>query len=741
MHIIASNWIVWLATPANWLVVLAVAGGLGFVIFVHELGHFLVAKACGVKCEKFYLGFDIYGLKLCKFQWGETEYGIGILPLGGYVKMLGQDDNPANLAEENRRARVKAELAQAGADGASASATAEHAPPLTHGDLPPEPVSDPHAPYDPRSYMAQSVPKRMAIISAGVIMNVIFAFIMATIAYGLGVPETPCIVGGSWVGGAAWQADLQPGDKITRIGNVNNPRFDDLRTGVTLGDVEKGIPFTIDRAADSKSEDIKLFPDSSLGLPMIGITSAQDAQLIDRPGFHATFPFSAARRSTPAFEPGDTIVQVNDTPVHSYRDFDRALAKYIAQPLEVTVERKAEQGSANDSSAKRPDGNETAKKVTITVEPTPLRDFGLIMPLGPIKALQKDSPAEKAGLQTGDRIVAVDGKPVGNPFTLESRLLELAKAGKPVSFEIEPKTIDASEKSSAAATKRVLQITLRVPEFVDIFQDISPLPLSALGVACEVPTTVAGVQPDSPAASADIQSGDEIISEKLLAPPKRNSPDLMDDEEPPPAKTVDFGKQLTWPGYVLEVLPTLDPATKVQLEVMRGDKTHTVELALSELKNEAGKIVYSPYRGFNLAPTTIMHKTESWGQAARAGATQTIDALLMVYRFLQKIGGQIPVTMLSGPVGIIQQAGFEAQQGFAKFLLFLTLLSANLAVVNFLPIPVLDGGHMVFLIYEGLRGKPASERIIVAFTYAGMLFLLTLMSFVLLLDIGAISRH
>ena len=113
----------------------------------------------------------------------------------------------------------------------------------------------------------------------------------------------------------------------------------------------------------------------------------------------------------------------------------------------------------------------------------------------------------------------------------------------------------------------------------------------------------------------------------------------------------------------------------------------------------------------------------------------------MVYRFLQKIGGQIPVTMLSGPVGIVQQAGYEAQQGLGRFLLFLTLLSANLAVVNFLPIPVLDGGHMVFLIYEGLRGKPASERVIVGFTYAGMLFLLTLMSFVLLLDIGAIARH
>ena len=199
MHLIAG--ISWFLDPAHWSVILKVGCGLGFVIFVHELGHFLVAKACGVKCEKFYLGFDIYGLKFCKFQWGETEYGIGILPLGGYVKMLGQDDNPARMAEETRRSKLQPVGAGVGATSDSLGATgsaivSDHAPPLTHGDLPSEPVSDPHEPYDPRSYMAQSVPKRMAIISAGVIMNVIFAFVMASIAYGLGVKEVPCIVRG-----------------------------------------------------------------------------------------------------------------------------------------------------------------------------------------------------------------------------------------------------------------------------------------------------------------------------------------------------------------------------------------------------------------------------------------------------------------------------------------------------------------------------------------------------------------
>ena len=69
--------------------VLKVVFGLGFVIFIHELGHFLAAKWAGVKVERFFLGFDSYGLRIASFRRGETEYGIGAIPLGGYVKMLG----------------------------------------------------------------------------------------------------------------------------------------------------------------------------------------------------------------------------------------------------------------------------------------------------------------------------------------------------------------------------------------------------------------------------------------------------------------------------------------------------------------------------------------------------------------------------------------------------------------------------------------------------------------------------
>jgi regulator of sigma E protease len=75
-----------------------------------------------------------------------------------------------------------------------------------------------------------------------------------------------------------------------------------------------------------------------------------------------------------------------------------------------------------------------------------------------------------------------------------------------------------------------------------------------------------------------------------------------------------------------------------------------------------------------------------------------------------------------------------------KLLVFLTILSANLAVLNFLPIPLLDGGHMVFLAYEGVRGRPANEKFVVALHTVGFAFIVGLMLFVLALDVNLIPR-
>ena len=99
-------------------------------------------------------------------------------------------------------------------------------------------------------------------------------------------------------------------------------------------------------------------------------------------------------------------------------------------------------------------------------------------------------------------------------------------------------------------------------------------------------------------------------------------------------------------------------------------------------------------------------------------------------QILSKLGSQISFKELSGPISIAKYAGQAAQQGPASLLLFLTFLSANLAVLNLLPIPILDGGHLIFLAYEGIRGKPADERVQIGLSLLGLVFLIGLMLFV-----------
>jgi regulator of sigma E protease len=99
------------------------------------------------------------------------------------------------------------------------------------------------------------------------------------------------------------------------------------------------------------------------------------------------------------------------------------------------------------------------------------------------------------------------------------------------------------------------------------------------------------------------------------------------------------------------------------------------------------------------------------------------------------VTGQWSPKFLGGPVAIATIAGREANQGATRLLLFLTFLSVNLAILNFMPIPALDGGHMVFLTIEGITGKPVKESVQVALTMIGVMLLLTMIVLVTFNDI------
>ena len=356
-----------------------VAVALGMVIFVHELGHFAVAKLCGVKCEKFYLGFDIGGIKLARFQWGETEYGIGILPLGGYVKMLGQEDNPARLREEIERARLQPE-------GSSPANGADPMP--TESQL----REAEQALHNPRSYLAKSVPQRMAIISAGVIMNMIFAFVAAVLAYWYGVYQVACGVGSVAPGQSAWVKGIRPGDEIIAIGGKPASLFQDVMAGVSLGNLENGVSIGIRRPGVAEPFTVLVHPDRLTGKPTIGITPPRTNALF--PEGLPVLPGSAAAKAQPEFKKGDQIVAVDGQSVENFVQLEAQLVQNPDKALEFTVLRAAEGKSL------AADGKND-QRVVIRVEPNPMQHLGLVMGMGDITAIQEGSPAEKAGLKKG----------------------------------------------------------------------------------------------------------------------------------------------------------------------------------------------------------------------------------------------------------------------------------------------------------------------------------------------------
>ena len=178
---------------------------LTVLVFIHELGHFAVARWCGVRVEVFSIGF---GPEL--FGWSDrtgTRWKFSWLPLGGYVRMFGQEDNI--LEGDSARPMTAAERAV--------------------------------------SFKHKSVLRRMAIVAAGPAANYLFAVVVLALIYGfLGKPHSDPIVGEVIAGSAADQAGLKPGDRFLALNGTKVNEFGDIVTVIQLN-LEKPITITIDR--------------------------------------------------------------------------------------------------------------------------------------------------------------------------------------------------------------------------------------------------------------------------------------------------------------------------------------------------------------------------------------------------------------------------------------------------------------------------------------------------------------
>lgn len=694
----------------------SVACGLGFVIFVHELGHFLVAKMCGVKCEKFYIGFDVpislgpikLPSRLGRFQWGETEYGIGIIPLGGYVKMLGQDDDPRAAAAEAERIKIR-RGDDPNADGVAADVPSN----FPDAGLAASPVADDEGEdqfvLDPRSFPAKSVPQRMAIISAGVIMNLIFAVIFATFAFSSGVSYTPCEVGEVVAGSPAWEVGLKPGDRIVALGNGNpseHLRFDwDLRNAVHMAGTTDELTMLV-RHPEGGEESVALRPVVHLvggeEYPMLGIAQAATRRLSEAKPAVEGFP---ASQTTPAFEPGDRIVAIDGQSVHDGYQIRSLLARLSDQPIKFTVERKTKEGAPQDDAT-----------ADIVVQPNHLKRLGLVMTPGGITGIFPGSPAELAGFAQGDVLLAINGQPIVDPMSIPSQLLPLW--GTEVEIQV---------RRGESEQPTIIKVTPQPPNsFENDFSLGSPMAIQSLGLVFPVEPTVVSVTAGSPAEEQKIQAGDKVVSVQFTSTDAAKEAEALmfnGEDVPLDAKTI------TWP-YICSVLQSMLPDERIKLTIDHSGTRRTVTMHPVETDE------FFAERGLIFSRKSEIHKADSWSDAVGLGFRQTKEDLGRVGAFLKKlVTGGISPKKLGGPLSIATVAGLEASQSVSRLLIFLTFLSANLAIVNFLPIPALDGGHMMFLTVEWVRGKPVDERLQMTLTLVGVACLLCLMIFVSGMDI------
>lgn len=549
---------------------------LGLLIFVHELGHFLVAKYFKVRIEVFSLGF---GPKMFKFKRGDTVYAVSAIPLGGYVKMFG--DEPNSEIDSDQKAFA---------------------------------------------FNHKPVGQRIAIVLAGPLMNFFFAILLFA-----GV----AIVG---------EQTLAP----------------------KLGDIK----------TDSAAYQV-------------------------------------------GFRSGDTVLSVNSDPVRSWDQLQRAIERNPSNTLSVEVVR-AEGHKATFEVIPKLTANKNILSWDRQVGEVDGLTFSARAPVVGIR--DPNSPAGQAGLETGDLITSVNGISVQKWSQLKDVIGKISgDAGQPMKVTVERGLL--AEKRAEELEKLTLQLPLPAND---------PLPRSGeelmaqLGI--ESPEVyLAGIEKDSPAAKAGLQKGDRLVS---------INGQLVTSFEGVAGIVRSFGEQA----------PQGQEPRPLQFTISRAGELRDLQISpnMRERMNHQGQ----EERRFEIGirpliidaqPAVFELKSEGPLEAIARGFDQTMRwTSLTVLSFVRLFQNEVSAKNIGGFLSIGQMAQKSWQIGFNQFLTVMAIISINLFILNLLPVPVLDGGHLVFYSIEALRGAPLSMRKMEIAQQVGLVLLLGLMVFALFNDITRI---
>jgi len=316
--------------------------------------------------------------------------------------------------------------------------------------------------------------------------------------------------------------------------------------------------------------------------------------------------------------------------------------------------------------------------------------------VAPIVTAVPHSMAAEAGIQPGDRILSIDGRTVGTLTDAMDSVVNALLGRTPL-----PLTVRGSDGRSRQLVLPLEQ--LPAGQTVDQY-------LKELGLDLAPPPAIAAiVMPGKPAALAGMQGGDRIVA--VNGQPVA---DYAVFQKLVPAEAVKS------PHLQLAIERAGKPmllAVDAQRESLQGQPVKWV-IGVGGPEPEQVTLRYGPIRAFGASL-----------QATWFNTTQTFNLIGKM------VSGQASANNLSGVIGIAQVANDYAGMGLSWFLKFLALISLSLAILNLLPIPLLDGGHLLYYLVELVKGSPVSEQVMIVGQYIGLALLFSLMGLAFYNDI------
>ena len=559
---------------------------------------------------------------------------------------------------------------------------------------------------DPGDLHSKNVWQRFFIYSGGVIMNVVFALVVFPMVLAAGVPVLEPVISAPTPGTPAWHARLEAGTLILEVDGDEVWDFVHIPGEVALA-ANGPVTFRIlpPGASEPVSIDITPIYNSGAGFRQIGVRPGvnRDLKLVVREGGPA---------AVAGVRDGDQLLGVvgrpsAETPLEQYT---RALR--IGAPIELRV-RRAGQELEFVVSPEPYTGPDSDRKL-----------LGISMLANLILDVRPNPWIERLGLVKGERILSVDGHPVEDSGTLLAGLLlgpgDSLEGGLEIALGTyaadapdasgAPHAPGAAGDPDATADPRDRAVRTRV-----VRSDSRPTADEAVGLVADLylgvdaDSTIVRVQPTAAAAQAGLRSGDRLRTIGGAAVTDWDS--VLEEAQ----------RAVAGDGEVLVTFVRVDPASGAWLPD---------EAAVSP------GVIESLDFGIGIPTARGIYRTTGVGQAISEGMTASWRFLTDTYLTLKKmITGDVSPEKMGGIITISAMSYDQAGQGWAKLFFFLCLLSINLAFLNVLPIPVLDGGHLFFCLVEAVKGSPVSERTLGYSQIVGLVLILTLMVYVTYNDV------